>query len=424
MSNDKRSWRKESVVSAAGTVSWRLTAGSWSLETGGKGKRLRLNLGPIDEETAERARQAMQAAEDAGLADRLIQLHRLDQDLAIRALLDDAPRLVDLPEGPVEYGALTVAEYFERYFQPWREEAVPLSWPGERTHWARLVQPQPHGLGDMRLREIESRAFTRWVRDLKVEGRGGNRRRPRAEGAPKQPATQPPSGNYQRLLRAALQAMLQYAYTEGHLETLVKLGEIRLKGSTKRAEAPTDPLSLEELLRLMEASAPKYRAMWAVGAGEGLRPSELCRIRWEDVHWERRTLEVRGRKTDAARDEVPLTPLAYNALQRWWVQCDRPEEGLAFPSDDGGSEYAARSSYKRALATAARHAKIERDVTPYLLRHSFATIAWSLGIEKDVARRVMRHADEAMLNKVYTRPRPADLVAKVAAFDAPETEPE
>ena len=79
--------------------------------------------------------------------------------------------------------------------------------------------------------------------------------------------------------------------------------------------------------------------------------------------------------------------------------------------------YASITGYKHALETAARKAEIEHKVHPYLLRDSFATIAWSLGIEMDVARRILRHADETMLREVYCRPRPADLVAKVAAFD-------
>jgi integrase len=56
---------------------------------------------------------------------------------------------------------------------------------------------------------------------------------------------------------------------------------------------------------------------------------------------------------------------------------------------------------------------------PYLLRHSFATIAWSLGLDIDTARRIMRHTDTKMLDRIYTRPRPKDLVARAAAFDVP-----
>ena len=88
-----------------------------------------------------------------------------------------------------------------------------------------------------------------------------------------------------------------------------------------------------------------------------------------------------------------------------------------FPANKRGEPYTSVSGYKRSLETAAERAAIGHKVTPYLLRDSFATIAWSLGIDKDVARRILRHTDEKMLDEVYCRPRPADLVERVAAFD-------
>lgn len=69
-----------------------------------------------------------------------------------------------------------------------------------------------------------------------------------------------------------------------------------------------------------------------------------------------------------------------------------------------------------ALANHAEKAGISKNVTPYLLRHSFATVCGSLGIEMDVARRIMRHTSTKMMKQVYARPRPADLAKKLAGF--------
>ena len=114
----------------------------------------------------------------------------------------------------------------------------------------------------------------------------------------------------------------------------------------------------------------------------------------------------------------PLTPIAHRELMAWWMRCAQPESGVMFPSDARGGEgdepkpYTSETAYRRALKNAAKRAKIGRRVNMYLLRDSFATIAWSLGIDMDVARRILRHADETMLREVYCRPRPADLVAR------------
>jgi integrase len=137
---------------------------------------------------------------------------------------------------------------------------------------------------------------------------------------------------------------------------------------------------------------------------------------WSDVDWAVPTLRIRGTKTEASADVVPLTPLAHRELKEWWTRCKEPTAGVIFPSDTG-KVYQSSSAYKKPLETAAKRAKLGRDVYPYLLRDSFATIAWTVGIEKDIARRVLRHTDERMLDRVYCRPRPKDMVERLAAFD-------
>ncbi|MEQ1505934.1 MAG: tyrosine-type recombinase/integrase, partial [Myxococcota bacterium] len=113
-------------------------------------------------------------------------------------------------------------------------------------------------------------------------------------------------------------------------------------------------------------------------------------------------------------DTIPMTPLADRELQALWERRERPATGRCFLYNGKPLK-----DFRKALHEDKEAAGIERTVTPYLLRHSFATIAWSIGVEKDVARRILRHTDLMMLEKVYCRPRPADLVARVAAFDLP-----
>jgi integrase len=390
-------WRKEAVNNPGG-VSWRLSRGR-------NEERIRVNLGPVSEADADKALARMQAEEDGGAVQRILALHQDDQPLAVRYLVGDPDAVSLLPEPLVDYGALTLREYHEAVYAPWRKVENRRGWRSESGHWARILSE----LGTLRLREIDAHVVADYLDGMKSE-RGPRKGLPAA-------------GNTKRLRRAALQALLIRAERLRHLERAPDLARFRLKDATRTVMERSDPLSLEELVALLKASGPKHRAMWAVGAGEGLRPSELMRVCWQDVDWEQRTLAVRGDdvdgegKTALSVDAIPMTPLAYQELQAWWLRQGQPREGHAFPSK-GGAPYT-EGGYRKALDTAAGKAGIKRDVTPYLLRHSFATIAWSLGIEKDVARRVLRHADERMLDSVYCRPRPADLVARVAAFASP-----
>lgn len=394
-------WRKEPRKLASGTT-WRLVRGR---EEG----RVRLNLGHINEAEAERAREAIQKLEDAGNVQGVLALHARDEAAAVLYLVGDPTAAALMPEVARDYGAMPLREYFEAIYSPWRSETKHRGWRSESGHWSRILAE----LGDTKLRDIDAHVVADYLDAMRAE------RGPRSGQAA--------AGNTKRIRRAAVQALLIRAERQRHIERAPDLSRFRLEGSTKTVLERSDPLTLDELICLMDVSEPKHRAMWAVGAGEGLRPSELMRVRWVDVSLDRRTLAVRGDgegrgKTELATDTIPLTPIAFDELRAWWVRQGQPATGVVFPSGEEGAAYLSESGFKRALATAARKAGIERPVTPYLLRHSFATIAWSLGIEKDTARRVMRHEDEKMLDKVYCRPRPEDLVAKVAAFARPKEE--
>jgi len=83
--------------------------------------------------------------------------------------------------------------------------------------------------------------------------------------------------------------------------------------------------------------------------------------------------------------------------------------GLCFPNPRTGREL---SSFKKALETAGKRANIEVDengesrrIFPYLLRHSFATLAATSNppVPLPVAQKVMRHTSSKLLLDVYAR---------------------
>jgi integrase len=394
-----RKWRAERFSKAGGTY--------WFVTAGRNAGRIRIALKYVTAEQAERARDRIQLEEDRGTIARVLEQHAYDPEAVVELLAGDGPAdLGELPAPATDHGRKPLRAYVADVYSKARAASHPRSWVGERGHLDRILAD----LGDTRLRDLDPRAFVRWVRDVRVRRQAF---RPDAAG---DDGLVPASGSYQRLLRAALQAVLSYAYVEGHLDTHVRLGEVRLAGSTRRAREPVQPLSLDEVRALLlAAKTPLRRAMWAVGVGQGLRPGELVRVRWEDVDWDASLLTVRGTKTEESAAVIPMTPIGREGLLEHWEAEGKPRAGLVFvrklASEDGKG-----SSYRRALKTDAEAAKIDRKVHPYLLRHSFATLAWSLGLDKDVARRIMRHTDLGMLDKVYTRPRPADLVERAAAF--------
>lgn len=381
-----RNWYPAKVEYKRGTY-WNVRASD------GRGKKVNLSLGYVTEEAARRAAELMTQAEADGRAAQIRELHAQDREKAILLLTDSS---VDIAvEVQPDFGRMSVREYFDAEFASWRAAKVPASWRTEERRWEKIIA----GIGDVELRDVDAHVVADYLDGL-VSKRG-----PRTG--------QPLSGNTRRLYRASIKAMLHRAFRLRHIAALPDLGVFRIEGSTRRVQKKPAPLTIEEVVTLMDASAPKHRAMWAVGAGQGLRPSELVRIRWEDVDLERRTLAVRGTKTEASEAVIPLTGLARRELSVWME--GRDPFGLVFPSESGGMY--ADQGYRKALKTAARAAGIARRVYPYLLRDSFATIAWQLGVDMDIARRILRHTDDTMLREVYCRPRPEDIASFVEAFD-------
>lgn len=378
----------------------RLAGGDrWRLRTGRGAGAPSINLGRVSVADAERALDALHRAEASGDVARLMAWYAEDGAEAVAWLIGD-PEYAHRLEARVDYGSLPLEDYVPQVFGPHRAKDRPASWA--REEW--VLDQVGKVLGRERVRDIDAHMVADYL-DTLVCRHGRRKGRPMA-------------GNTKRLYRAAVQAVLHHAHRQRHIDSEPSLAMFRIRDSTTPVLSKPDPLSLDELVRLMDASEPKHRAMWAVGGGQGLRPSELMRLDWRGVDWGDRTLDPAGRKTRAAPDLVPLVPLAYAELRVWWVRSGQPREGLIFPSRSGGAyQY---GGYKGPLATAARKAKIGRPVTPKILRDSCATICWSLGIPRDVTRRLLRHVDERMLQTVYERPRPSDLVERVAAFAMPE----
>ncbi|MEZ4320813.1 MAG: site-specific integrase [Myxococcota bacterium] len=367
----------------------------WSLRSGRGSERRALSLGCVSEEAARRAVDTISADEEAGRLEQVVEWHREDRDRAIRYLCGDPVAARLLAERP-DFRRMPLRAYYDEVYAAWRAENATGGWRQEKGIWSRILED----LGDVRLEGIDAHRVADYLDALIVKA--GPR-----EG-------KPASGNAKRLHRAAIQALLKRAYRLRHIDTLPALAVFQLRGATTPITVKPTPLSLDEILALMEASEPQQRAMWAVGAGQGLRPSELVRMRWEDVDLERRLMTVRGSKTSLSTAVIPLTPLAHREIDRWWKTVGTPTEGLLFPSREGAY---GPQGYTRTLKKAAAAAGISRRVYPYLLRDSFATLCWELEVPMDVARRILRHTDESMLQQVYCRPRPETLVERVAGFD-------
>ena len=197
-------------------------------------------------------------------------------------------------------------------------------------------------------------------------------------------------------------------------------------------------LTRQECVLLFEALPGTARLMAELMYGSGLRLTELLRLRIKDVDLDRLRLTVRAGKGDkdrmtvlpeklterlrAHRDRVRElfdTDRAADLVGVWLPEAlERKYPGAGkswewqwlFPSRqvmrDPHSGLSRRhhvldASFQQAIRVAARAAKLNKRVTPHVLRHSFATHLLESGVDIRSLQELLGHADVAT-TQIYT----------------------
>lgn len=185
----------------------------------------------------------------------------------------------------------------------------------------------------------------------------------------------------------------------------------------RRAEPPV--LILAEVARLLAgAPGPFSRTLFAVAFGCGLRISEVCSLRFEDVRGKDGLLVIHDAK--GGRDRVTmLSPAVYAELRAHYRRFGPPGPWL-FPArrkgaSKTGSPWGDRSvhpnSVRRWFRLAADAADLRDHVTFHVLRHSFATALLEDGITLNAIQVTLGHADVGTTSH-YAHVRP-DLVRRI-----------
>lgn len=144
------------------------------------------------------------------------------------------------------------------------------------------------------------------------------------------------------------------------------------------------------------------QAILEVAYASGLRLSELRKIRLEQLHLEAGYLTVVG-KGNKER-VVPVGKKAVEALERY-LTSGRPalvkkkSPGTVFLTRRG-TAFASTTLWLR-IKQRVRRAGIERNVTPHMLRHSFATHLLEHGADLRVIQELLGHASIST-TEIYT----------------------
>jgi integrase/recombinase XerD len=181
-------------------------------------------------------------------------------------------------------------------------------------------------------------------------------------------------------------AALKFLYTV----TLGRRWEVeRIPFPRHRRNSFPEVLRRDQLLALFRALRRlKYRALLMTCYAAGLRISEACQLRVEDIDSRRMVLRVRYAKGSKQRYTV-LAPRLLELLREYWKR-ERPPEWL-FPGQ-GKSGHICADTVRQVFRRAREEAGLGKWCTPHTLRHSFATHLLEQGTELVVIQALLGHS--------------------------------
>ncbi len=180
----------------------------------------------------------------------------------------------------------------------------------------------------------------------------------------------------------------------------------RLSFSVGSKNARDRWLTPEEEQKLFEyATNPQWlRSLLAVALHTGMRRGEILNLRWQDIDFSRKTIEI-VRSKNGEKRMIPMSTFVYNTLKNIKV---RDISGKVFPV----STSSLRAAFEKTLK------KISVDNFHFHdLRHTFATRLVQNGVDLYKVKELLGHKTISMTMR-YTHHYPESLRSSIDVLDA------
>ena len=180
-----------------------------------------------------------------------------------------------------------------------------------------------------------------------------------------------------------------------------------------------DALSREEVLHFLEAIDDlRYKAIFSIIYGSGLRLSEVETLRIQDVDNQKMCLFISQAKGQKDR-YVPLSPISLEDL-RIYFKAQRPThpQGYLFLNHSGGDHISCKAIWA-AFRPYYRRACISSYATVHTLRHSYATHLMEDGVNIFFIQRLLGHSTLVTTMR-YLRIAYTDLLKTKSPLDSLE----
>lgn len=214
-------------------------------------------------------------------------------------------------------------------------------------------------------------------------------------------------------LRAAVKAYLLW---KGHDEDEIEDELPAAKGVNALRRTALTEEQLKVYCMLAEGQRDPYRTILLLLPLTGLRIAKMCGLRRFE-YAEKDGIPVLWFRDKGSENIVPVHPLAKQLLDRI-IKSEKPgPDGYVFLTMNGVP--ASPDEVRNIMRSFRTTYKVLGDLTPHVLRHTFATRVLAAGGDLKVVQELLGHKDISTTQR-YVHPDTARLHRVVSAISAPE----
>lgn len=217
-----------------------------------------------------------------------------------------------------------------------------------------------------------------------------------------------------KIIRNTINAIMRYAVEVG----MVVRNPVSLVSVKNAPRKEVETLSAEQIKFLLsEATGHKLYPAVLLLATTGLRRSELCGLKWEDINWEQKTvciqrsivklggydIRIHDTKTGTSRRLIPLHDSVLGILRQYHKeQC--PKSDFLFSRPDGKPLYP-EVIYDFLKSLGKRIGMPHINV--HLLRHTCATLLLQVGENPKIVQELLGHSSIKVTLDIYSHVIPS-----------------
>jgi len=169
----------------------------------------------------------------------------------------------------------------------------------------------------------------------------------------------------------------------------------------KRKKSLPRPVEREVIIKLIQNTYNlKHRTLIELVYSSGIRPFEAIKVKWNDIDFVNKTIRINLGKGKKDRISILSDFVIPHLID---LKESKPNNNdFVFFSQARPNTHISKKTFQKILENTSKKAKLDFIVTPYQLRHSFATHSLEDGTDIRHIQELMGHSS-TKTTEVYTR---------------------